>query len=222
MLTVALRAEDWTTCDGKTYKSVSIVKVEPDAVTILDADGGALVPLAVLGPDLQKRFHYDPAKAKVASAARSEAGKSNALALEAETNKADALKQGAYMAQAREIQLKEAQEALRETIATAPQLHLEIIQALPTGVLADQMDASVDPSSEVDGVHFGGGGGSRVITGTMVYSLSGKTIFVHNVPTGNADGEQITVAAYRDGTYAYQDTQGAQRTVEKWDFVAVK
>jgi beta-glucanase (GH16 family) len=60
------RAEDWTTTDGKTYRQITVVKVEDDAVTILDDDGGALVPLASLPPDLQQRFHYDPDKAKVA------------------------------------------------------------------------------------------------------------------------------------------------------------
>lgn len=61
------RAEDWTTTDGKTYKNVKVVKVEDDAVTILDEDGGARVPLSTLSPDLQKKFNYDPAKAAIAA-----------------------------------------------------------------------------------------------------------------------------------------------------------
>ena len=65
-----IHAEDWTTTDGKTYKGVTVVKIEDDAVTVLDSEGGALVPLAVLPPALQQRFHYDPAKAAVASAKR--------------------------------------------------------------------------------------------------------------------------------------------------------
>jgi beta-glucanase (GH16 family) len=60
-------AEDWSTTDGKTYREVKVVKVDDDAVTILDADGGALVPLASLSPALQKQFHFDPAKAKAAA-----------------------------------------------------------------------------------------------------------------------------------------------------------
>ncbi len=63
-------AEDWTTTDGKTYQQVTVVKVDDDAVTILDQEGGALVPLAQLPPDLQQRFHYDPEKAKIAAARR--------------------------------------------------------------------------------------------------------------------------------------------------------
>ena len=63
-------AEDWTTTNGKTYRQVTVVKTEDDAVTILDEDGGALVPLSTLPPDLQQRFHYDPDKAKIAAASR--------------------------------------------------------------------------------------------------------------------------------------------------------
>ena len=67
---LSLRAEDWKTNDGKVYQDVKVVRSEPDAVTILHHDGGGRIPLANLPPDLQKRFHYDPAKAKAAADAR--------------------------------------------------------------------------------------------------------------------------------------------------------
>jgi beta-glucanase (GH16 family) len=63
-------AEDWSTTDGKTYRDVKVVKVDDDAVTILDSDGGALVPLATLPPDLQKQFHFNSDKARIAAAKR--------------------------------------------------------------------------------------------------------------------------------------------------------
>jgi len=77
-------AEDWTTTDGKTYQQVKVVKIDDDAVMILDEDGGALVPLAVLPPDLQQRFHYDPAKAKIAAAQRQAESNASAQAVEQE------------------------------------------------------------------------------------------------------------------------------------------
>jgi hypothetical protein len=86
---VSLWAEDWTTTDGKVYQEVKVVKTEPDAITILYRDGGALVPLAKLPPDLQKRFNYDPAQAKAAAEARAEADAKNAKALQAEKEAAD-------------------------------------------------------------------------------------------------------------------------------------
>jgi hypothetical protein len=87
-----LHAEDWTTTDGKVYKGVKVMKLEPDAVTILYSEGGALVPLATLSPDLQEKFHYDPDKAKAAAAARAKDDRNNPAALEAEKVQAAKLK----------------------------------------------------------------------------------------------------------------------------------
>ena len=64
MLTV-IHAEDWTV-GYKTYKNVTVTKVTDDHVEIT-FDGGVGSPkLASLPPELQKRFNYDPAKAKAA------------------------------------------------------------------------------------------------------------------------------------------------------------
>jgi len=64
------QAEDWTTLSGKNYRDVMVVKVEPDAVTILSDDGGARVPLTDLPAALQTRFNFDPAKAQAAAEIR--------------------------------------------------------------------------------------------------------------------------------------------------------
>jgi hypothetical protein len=87
-----LRAEDWKTIDGKAYPGVTVIKVDPDAVTILYRDGGALVPLAQLPPDLQKRFHYDFNQARKAASARAQADAKSAAALQAEAMLAQKLK----------------------------------------------------------------------------------------------------------------------------------
>ena len=102
-----LRAEDWTTLDGKIYAQVAVVKIEPDAVTITYREGGALIPLANLPPDLQQRFHYDPAKAKAAADARAGAAGQDAKALAAEKAQADKL------AAAREAKFKADQAAAK-------------------------------------------------------------------------------------------------------------
>ena len=92
---LSLRAEDWTTSDGKVYQQVTVIKAEPDAVTIVYRDGGALLSLAKLSPDLQKRFNYDPLKAQTAADARAEADAKNAQALQLETERAKKLRQAA-------------------------------------------------------------------------------------------------------------------------------
>jgi hypothetical protein len=51
------RAEDWTVGD-KSYRDVTVVRVDQETVTIQYAGGNAKVALADLSPDLQKRFHY--------------------------------------------------------------------------------------------------------------------------------------------------------------------
>ena len=90
---VRVHATDWVTTDGKTYHNVVVVKVEDDAVTILHQNGGALVSLDKLPPELQKKFHYDPEKAKIAAQARAKREAEDALALQKEKDEADKLKQ---------------------------------------------------------------------------------------------------------------------------------
>lgn len=88
-----LWADDWRTTDGKVYQDVNVIESAPDAVTILYHDGGALVPLANLPPDIQTRFNYDPAKARAAADARAQDDAANAKALQAEMNQAVQMRQ---------------------------------------------------------------------------------------------------------------------------------
>jgi hypothetical protein len=97
--TTSLWAEDWKTTDGKVYQNVTVIDSKPDAVTILHQDGGALVPLANLPPDIQKRFNYDPAKAKAAADARARNDAANALALQTEMDQTSQMRQPAPDAQ---------------------------------------------------------------------------------------------------------------------------
>jgi len=104
---LGLRAEDWTTTDGKVYKDVKVVKLEADAVTILHQDGGALVPLASLPPALQQRFNYDPEKAKAAAAERAKADGTSATDLAAErieAQKLQAAKEAKYKADKKAVE----------------------------------------------------------------------------------------------------------------------
>jgi hypothetical protein len=98
LLTIAcgifpLHAGDWKTNDGKVYQDVKLIRLDPDAVTILYTDGGARVPLANLPPDLQKRFGFDPVAAKAAADARAKEAAANAKALQAEMDQASEQRQ---------------------------------------------------------------------------------------------------------------------------------
>jgi len=92
----ALWADDWKTTDGKVYHEVKVIAAQPDAVTILHQDGGALVPLANLTPDLQKKFNYDPATAKAAAEDRARENAANGVALQAEMDEASRMRQPGY------------------------------------------------------------------------------------------------------------------------------
>ena len=86
------RAEDWTTTDGTKYQDVHVVRVEDDAVTIIYKDGGALVYLYKLPPDLQQKFNYDPVKAKAAMELRAKSDSASAKELQAEIELSEKMK----------------------------------------------------------------------------------------------------------------------------------
>jgi hypothetical protein len=74
------------------YKNVRVVRVEDDAITIIYKDGGALIPILKLPPDLQDRFSYNAVKAKAAADARAKADAQNAKDLQKEIEIADKMK----------------------------------------------------------------------------------------------------------------------------------
>jgi hypothetical protein len=92
---------------------VRVIKLEPDAVTILHRDGGALIPLIMLPEELQKKFNYDAPVAKAAAVARQEADLENARALRAEHQQAMARKQAI-------VKTQEASDDSTKTASIAP------------------------------------------------------------------------------------------------------
>jgi hypothetical protein len=115
---VRAQADNWTTTDGKVYQGVMVVKVEDDSVTILYKDGGALVSLDKLPPDLQKKFHYDPVKAKTAAQARAKRDAQDTAALEAEKDQSEQLQQQKLIDDAKAQQ--KAQAAVQQPQPPAP------------------------------------------------------------------------------------------------------
>jgi BMFP domain-containing protein YqiC len=117
-------AEDWTTTDGTVYQNVRIIKVEADGITILYENGGLMIPLNKLPPDLQKRFSYDPAVAKAAAKIRADQEKASAKALQKEIEQADVLKRKDQIAQAQALAQAHAEAAgLAPAKTNAPPAH---------------------------------------------------------------------------------------------------
>ena len=88
--TSLLRAEDWTTVDGKTFKNVKVLSHDDGYVTIMDDDGGAKVMLTELPAPLRARFGFDPVKASACVAATEDAEAKEQAALDAEKRRRDA------------------------------------------------------------------------------------------------------------------------------------
>ncbi|MCE0521456.1 MAG: hypothetical protein LV480_00920 [Methylacidiphilales bacterium] len=113
-LSLMVRAEDWTV-GGKDYRNVKVLKVEADAITILDSDGGARLNLSDLTLGLQKRFHYDPATAKAAADERARSDAESAAALQQEMNQATEVQNQRQVDAA--AQIAEARKAAQKTYA---------------------------------------------------------------------------------------------------------
>jgi len=66
-------AVDIKTTDGTIYRGVEITGVAADAITVSYSDGIARIPFAVLPPEIQKQFNYNPQAAAAAVEAYQEA-----------------------------------------------------------------------------------------------------------------------------------------------------
>jgi hypothetical protein len=98
--TVLVRAEDWTTNDGKVYRGITVVAHTNISVTILDADGGATINLLDLPPAIQQKYGMDRAAAQAekdqeAAADAKVAAEKKALTDQIASEKASAVKEDA-------------------------------------------------------------------------------------------------------------------------------
>jgi len=152
LLLLPLRAEDWTTTNGTIYHNVQVLSHDSAYVTILHEDGGGRIPLSALGPALQKRFAYDPAKAALQIAATAAADQRDRAALAQEKAKADA----------QEAQRqKEAADALTLALFSPPPDADIPANNTPNSPPPDASDAppiASEPPTEIDDWGYGGYG----------------------------------------------------------------
>ncbi len=62
-------AGDLTTLDGKTYRNITVTRVEADGLVVTHAEGGCKIEFLNLPEDVRKKYSYDPAKAEAAKKA---------------------------------------------------------------------------------------------------------------------------------------------------------
>jgi hypothetical protein len=222
-----VHGEDWKATDGKVYQDVKVLKVEPDAVTVMDKTGGGLVALATLPPDLQKRFNYDPAKGQEAAAARAASDSQNAQDLAEEANQAEALKQQRIIADEtnRQAELKgfDAEKGSYQTQSRNGRDPVAAPRPAPTAEDA-QVDAewkaaqAVRKEDEANGcAHVSGkviqvlpeGFIGNLITRWGVYDAA----FVKCNSNGMFDGQSWSGIVVPNGTFQYENALGALATI---------
>ena len=68
-------AGDLTTLDGKTYRNITVTRVEADGLVVTHTEGGCKIDFLNLPEDVRKKYSYDPAKAEAAKKAAASATK---------------------------------------------------------------------------------------------------------------------------------------------------
>lgn len=113
-MSAAPASETWTV-GGKTFERVRVVEVNAATVMIAHAGGLTQLDLATLSPELQQRFHYDPANA--------EAWKRDAAAGMAATEQ---IKQRQTVEQARRAELEQMKQRIVQREEESQSDHVEV------------------------------------------------------------------------------------------------
>lgn len=186
IITACARAgETFTTITGQQFTDVTIAAVEPDGLKLVTDAGIVKLPFRDLSPDIQKRYHYDPAAAAQYAAAVHQGQAANSQRAQAEWAQAQTAKAGA------EIQLATQQaqaDATRQIAAAAFQADIRIKQIFAHGALAEVTE-------------YKGAG-----------SLRHSNVFIAGLTEG-VDNTRLHATLYPAGRYQYDDVAGAARTV---------
>jgi hypothetical protein len=191
-----------TTTDGKTYDAVTVTKVEPDGIKIIHESGVAKVPFEKLSVEIQKQYGFDPEKAEKFR--------------EAQAIKQEAANIAAAKEEARVAAVLKADAENKALAKKAVPRNFKIIQVINGGYLADMMTSS--QSSSGSGTNGSGGG---VVVHTSWHS-TGNAAFVTGWPETLPEGRMISGKFAEIGTFTYEDTQGASRTISKYKFLSAK
>ena len=189
------------TVGGVTYSNVTFGTVTPATVKIFHSSGIVRLPLAKLPPDLQQRFGYDPAQAadwqKVEQQQAAAFMKQQAVEQQKAKQQAGANRQSQLSQESREEIEKKSQA-----------LWVNIIQVTPDGLLV-RIHGIRDRAESARNNFF-----------TLVKE-SGPVLVVGHPKQGEfVDGEEIQFNAYLNGNWSYQNTAGANSTVQKWVYVS--
>jgi len=188
-------AADGITIDGITYEEFRWGRVTPATVTIFHKTGVASIPLGRLPPELQRKFGYDPAKAR-----QYRQWEAKAIA-------------DWEQATRERIQRKQQQQGEADRVsrlkATAVDFHCKIVALDPQGVIVRTRIDDV-PTQPPPGVSASESPITRAVQSEIVYAM----LVGHPRQASLAVGTTISCRAYRDGM---QETEG--EPMPKWVYV---
>jgi len=114
------------------------------------------------------------------------------------------VREAAQKLDAEKQQAARQQQVYQKTVGAAQTMYVQVIQVLPNGILADIWSYPDD------------GRWINFHAGYDAYVSTGKIIFIQCDSSKMTDDEKCLSKAYRSGTFTYQDTLGASRTIEQW------
>lgn len=205
--------------EGKLYEFYSVKSITPAGAVINHSKGTLVIPLEKLPPTIitphkkQVQEAFDGLRiANQKAAEKKEAEEKARQEKEERAMREKTRIQAIREKQAEEFakiqadaKVRQVEKQARDAELRAKQekypgyslFHINIVQVLPSGVIADQM----------------------TYVGTNTPIRSGKIIFVEGAFPGAYENQRLWVGGYPDDVYRYQDTQGAQRTIQKWVLV---
>lgn len=207
------------TVDGKTYKAVTIRKVEPDGLSILHEAGTAKIPFEKLSADLQKKYGYDK-----------DAAAEHRKQLAEVQRQQDAVEQKAREKRAQAAEDQAANEADKDFMdkvqKAAKMLNVEAIQNASIGLIGDVQEATLameDVKSSLGSTvgqkpvwKFKGKAKDGVVSATTGAEVK-VAIDGTGAPYGLRDTRREFISwegkAWRIGQIQYETLQGLLRTV---------
>jgi hypothetical protein len=191
--------------EGKLYEFYSVKSITPTGAVIYHSKGTLVIPLEKLPPTISTPYRkqiqeaFESLRIARLNAAEKKDAEERGRVEREERKRQEILK---FQAEAKARQIE---KQARDAELTAKQekypgysvFHINVVQVLSSGVMADQM----------------------TYVGTNTPIRSGKIIFVEGVFPGAYENQRLWVGGYPDDVYRYEDTRGAQRTIQKWVLV---
>jgi hypothetical protein len=202
---VSTLAEDITTLEGKTYSGVTVMRVEPDGLSIKHSTGIGKLYFSELPQELRDKYGYNPEKHRqYYNAQQQQAAKQRLYRL---------LDSSAIQVEARLSQVLDDGSLAYITVYNTYTYTNEV-----TDTHAGS-STTYNPLSGTRQTMPSGSQGSVVRAEVRSFTTRDKRdepVFILGLHSGYVDGDSWTGRLYPIGTYSYTTVQGAPKKIEKY------